>query len=125
MKAGNLIVTTNGRLSAPIRTDRDGGVVPVDGGSYTSSGNALLCFVTNVSETLSLNYGTINKNGYILVVGTSSGIGRINETMGIECMETVEKGNSDSSATYTLDGCRVDGKVKGVVIRKGKKIVLR
>ena len=38
MKAKNLTINTSGRSSAPIRTDRGGGVVTVEGGSYTSSG---------------------------------------------------------------------------------------
>ena len=38
MKASNLTVTTSGNSSAPIRTDRGGGSVTVEGGSYTSSG---------------------------------------------------------------------------------------
>ena len=37
-KAKNLTIDTSGRSSAPIRTDRGGGVVTVDGGSYTSNG---------------------------------------------------------------------------------------
>ena len=36
--ASNLTVTTSGRSSAAIRTDRGGGTVNVDGGSYTSNG---------------------------------------------------------------------------------------
>ena len=36
--ANNLTVTTTGRSSAPIRTDRGGGLVYVDGGTYTSNG---------------------------------------------------------------------------------------
>ena len=36
--AENLTVTTSGRSSAPIRTDRGGGTVVVDGGTYTSNG---------------------------------------------------------------------------------------
>ncbi len=61
--ANNLTVTTSGRSSAPIRTDRGGGTVVVDGGTYTSNGlgspaiystaditvrNA--CLVSNLSE---------------------------------------------------------------------------
>ena len=38
MKASNLTVTTNGRSSAAIRTDRGGGTVTVEGGTYTSNG---------------------------------------------------------------------------------------
>ena len=37
-EAYNLTVTTSGQSSAPIRTDRGGGVVTVDGGTYTSNG---------------------------------------------------------------------------------------
>jgi hypothetical protein len=36
--AENLTVTTSGRSSAAIRTDRGGGTVVVDGGTYTSNG---------------------------------------------------------------------------------------
>ena len=36
--ANNLIVTTSGQSSAPIRTDRGGGWVYVNGGAYTSNG---------------------------------------------------------------------------------------
>ena len=36
--AENLTVETSGRSSAPIRTDRGGGTVTVEGGSYTSNG---------------------------------------------------------------------------------------
>ena len=37
-KASNLTVSTSGRSSAAIRTDRGGGTVTVDGGSYTTNG---------------------------------------------------------------------------------------
>lgn len=37
-KAYNLDITTNGQSSAAIRTDRGGGMVIVDGGTYTSNG---------------------------------------------------------------------------------------
>ena len=39
MKAKNLTVNTSGRSSAPIRSDRGGGIVTVEGGSYTSNGH--------------------------------------------------------------------------------------
>ena len=38
MKAKNLTINTSGRSSAPIRTDRGGGIVTVEGGSYISNG---------------------------------------------------------------------------------------
>ncbi|MCR5176021.1 MAG: hypothetical protein K6C05_04150 [Anaerovibrio sp.] len=37
-EAYNLSVTTNGQSSAPIRSDRGGGTIKVDGGTYTSNG---------------------------------------------------------------------------------------
>lgn len=37
-KASNLVIETNGRSSAAIRTDRGGGTVTVDGGMYTTNG---------------------------------------------------------------------------------------
>ena len=37
-RAYNLTVTTSGQSSAPIRTDRGGGTVTVEGGTYTSNG---------------------------------------------------------------------------------------
>ena len=37
-KAKNLTVNTSGRSSAPIRSDRGGGVVTVEGGNYTTGG---------------------------------------------------------------------------------------
>ena len=37
-KASNLDITTSGQSSAAIRTDRGGGSVTVDGGTYTSNG---------------------------------------------------------------------------------------
>lgn len=37
-EAYNLTVTTSGQSSAPIRTDRGGGTVTADGGTYTSNG---------------------------------------------------------------------------------------
>ena len=37
-RASNLTVTTSGRSSAAIRTDRGGGTVTVEGGTYTTSG---------------------------------------------------------------------------------------
>ena len=36
--AKNLTVNTSGRSSAAIRTDRGGGTVTVDGGTYTTNG---------------------------------------------------------------------------------------
>ena len=45
MKAKNLTVNTSGRSSAPIRSDRGGGVVTIEGGSYTSNGQGSPSFI--------------------------------------------------------------------------------
>ena len=84
------------------------------------------------------NNGTVNKNGYTLTVGTSSGSGTVNETTGIisidgSCVLPVASERSSSAglkvngsdAIYTLDGRRTDSNTKGIVIRGGKKFVVR
>ena len=53
MKAKNLTVNTSGRSSAPIRSDRGGGVVTVDGGSYTSSGQGSPVIYSTADITVS------------------------------------------------------------------------
>ncbi len=52
-KAKNLTVNTSGRSSAPIRTDRGGGVVTVEGGSYTSSGQGSPVIYSTADVTVS------------------------------------------------------------------------
>lgn len=69
------------------------------------------------------NNGTVNKNGYALTVGSSSGSGTINETTGIESLKSAT--TIESSSIYTLDGCRADETTRGIVIRNGKKYVVK
>ncbi|MBQ5969003.1 MAG: hypothetical protein IJL52_02690 [Clostridia bacterium] len=52
-EAKNLTVTTSGRSSAPIRTDRGGGTVTVDGGTYTSNGLGSPAIYSTAEITLS------------------------------------------------------------------------
>jgi hypothetical protein len=53
MKAKNLTVNTSGRSSAPIRSDRGGGTVTVEGGSYTSSGQGSPVIYSTADITVS------------------------------------------------------------------------
>lgn len=53
MKARNLTVTTSGRSSAPIRSDRGGGIVTVEGGSYTSNGQGSPVIYSTADITVS------------------------------------------------------------------------
>ena len=53
MKAKNLKVNTSGRSSAPIRSDRGGGTVTVEGGSYTSNGQGSPVIYSTADITIS------------------------------------------------------------------------
>jgi hypothetical protein len=85
------------------------------GAVWNLTGNSYVSTLTN--------NGTINRNGYTLTVGTSSGSGTINETTGIESLKASD--SVASSAIYTLDGRRADSNTKGIVIRNGKKYVVK
>jgi hypothetical protein len=52
-RAKNLTVNTSGRSSAPIRSDRGGGTVTVEGGSYTSSGQGSPVIYSTADITVS------------------------------------------------------------------------
>lgn len=69
-----------------------------------------------------VNNGTINKNGYTLTAGTTSGSGTINETSGIS--EIAADGLKEGkSAVYTLDGRRAGASARGILVKNGKKFV--
>jgi len=53
MKAKNLTINTSGRSSAPIRSDRGGGIVSVEGGSYTSNGQGSPVIYSTADITVS------------------------------------------------------------------------
>lgn len=53
MKAKNLTVNTSGRSSAPIRSDRGGGIVTVEGGRYTSNGQGSPVIYSTADITVS------------------------------------------------------------------------
>lgn len=116
----NLAVTVGTNVIWNGATDADNNAksatVTVESGAvWNLTGNSYVSSLTN--------NGTINKNGYALTVGTSSGSGTINETTGIENLKVID--DTESSAIYTLDGSKADSTTKGIVIRKGKKFVVK
>ena len=72
MKAKNLTINTSGRSSAPIRTDRGGGVVTVDGGSYTSNGLGSPVIYSTADVTVSNATLTSNKSEGVCIEGKNS-----------------------------------------------------
>jgi len=131
----NLAVTVGANVTWNGATDADNNaksvVVTIESGAvWNLTGNSYVSALTN--------NGTVNKNGYTLTVGTSSGSGTVNETTGIisidgSCVPPVASERSSSAglkvngsdAIYTLDGRRADSNTKGIVIRGGKKFVVR
>lgn len=75
----------------------------------------------NTAVTTLVNNGTINCNGYTLAYTSYSGSGTISETTGINSVKL----SSEDSPAYTLDGRQVNGAVKGIIIRDGRKILVK
>lgn len=107
-------VTWNGAADAN-NNAKSAAVTVENGAVWNLTGN---CYVSSLS-----NNGIINKNGYTLTVGTSSGSGTVNETTSIESLKM--NNSIESSSIYTLDGRRADATRKGIVIRNGKKYVVK
>ena len=72
IKAKNLTVNTSGRSSAPIRTDRGGGIVTVEGGSYTSNGLGSPVIYSTADVTVSDAVLTSNKSEGVCIEGKNS-----------------------------------------------------
>ena len=72
MKAKNLTINTSGRSSAPIRTDRGGGIVTVEGGSYTSNGQGSPVIYSTADITVSDATLTSNMSEGAVIEGKNS-----------------------------------------------------
>ena len=70
--AKNLIVTTSGGSSAPIRTDRGGRWVTVDGGTYTSNGQGSPAIYSTADVKVSNAKLVSNKSEGVCIEGTGS-----------------------------------------------------
>ena len=71
-KAKNLTVNTSGRSSAPIRTDRGGGKVTIEGGIYTSNGLGSPVIYSTADVTVSDATLTSNKSEGVCIEGKNS-----------------------------------------------------
>lgn len=99
MKAKNLTVSTSGRSSAPIRSDRGGGIVMVEGGCYTSNGQGSPVIYSTADITVS---------DATLVSNMSEGAvieGRNNITLN-NCRMTVSNTRRNGHAQF-LDGVMI------------------
>ena len=72
MRAKNLTVVTSGRSSAPIRSDRGGGIVTVEGGSYTSNGQGSPVIYSTADITVSNATLTSNMSEGAVIEGKNS-----------------------------------------------------
>ena len=71
-KAKNLTINTSGRSSAPIRTDRGGGIVTVEGGSYISNGLGSPVIYSTADVTVSDATLTSNMSEGVCIEGKNS-----------------------------------------------------
>ena len=116
LTAKNLTVTTNGESSAAIRSDRGGGTMTVDGGSYTSIGTGSPAVYCTADISISNAALTANGSEAVCIEGLNSLkltdcdlTGNIPENEQNDCNWTVilyqsmsgdsEVGNSDFSMT--------------------------
>lgn len=95
-KAKNLTVDTSGRSSAPIRSDRGGGIVTVEGGSYTSNGQGSPVIYSTADITVSDAVLTSNMSEGAVIEGKNS------ITLN-NCQMTVSNTRRNSHAQF-LDG---------------------
>ncbi len=70
--ASNLTVTTSGRSSAAIRTDRGGGTVNVDGGTYTTNGLGSPAIYSTAAISVKNATLVSNKSEGVCIEGTNS-----------------------------------------------------
>jgi hypothetical protein len=98
-KAKNLTVNTSGRSSAPIRTDRGGGVVTVEGGSYTSNGQGSPVIYSTADVTISDAVLTSTMSEGAVIEGKNS------ITLN-NCQMTVSNTRRNSNAQF-LDGIMI------------------
>lgn len=106
-------VTWNGAM------DSDNNAVST---AVTVGNGAVWNLTGNSYVTTLVNDGTIITNGYTLSYKTLNGSGIISETTGIS---EVRQDNSDAAPSYTLDGRRADRTTKGIIIKNGKKTMIR
>ena len=91
--AYNLTVETSGRSSAAIRTDRGGGTVSVDGGSYTSNGLGSPAIYSTADITVSNATLTSNLSEGVCIEG-------LNSITLVDCDLTANNTKCNGNATF-------------------------
>ena len=92
-EAYNLTVETSGRSSAAIRTDRGGGTVTVDGGSYTTNGLGSPAIYSTADITVSNATLTSNLSEGVCIEG-------INSITLNDCDMTANNTDTNGNATF-------------------------
>ena len=91
--ASNLTVETSGRSSAAIRTDRGGGTVVVDGGSYTTNGLGSPAIYSTADITVSNATLTSNLSEGVCIEG-------MNSITLVDCDMTANNTQMNGNATF-------------------------
>ena len=92
-KASNLTVETSGQSSAAIRTDRGGGTVTVDGGTYTTNGLGSPAIYSTADITVSDATLTSNLSEGVCIEG-------INSITLNDCDMTANNTDTNGNATF-------------------------
>lgn len=95
MKAKNLTVETMGNSAAAIRSDRGGGTVEVEGGSYTSNGTGSPAVYSTADITVSDATLTANASEGVVVEGKNSVT--LKDCVVISNMENTYNGDEDEN----------------------------
>lgn len=93
--------------------------------------------IVDKNSTVTLNYNTVIPKGYqlqILVQGVNTAtVGHIDDitvsvredVMNTNAIERIQVAHRDNSLTYNLNGQEVDNHYRGIIIRNGKKHLMR
>lgn len=118
--ASNLVVSTSGNSSAAIRSDRGGGTVNVDGGSYVSNGYNSPAVYSTADITVKNAFLTANNSEALVIEGKNSIVlencdvtGNMSDTKGSSSEENVHNvmiyqsmsGDADvGTSTFSMTG---------------------
>ncbi len=105
--ANNLTVETSGRSSAAIRTDRGGGTVVVDGGSYTSNGlgSPAITLTSNLSEGVCIEgKNSITLNDCDMTASNTSRNGHAQFLDTIMIYQSMSGDADSGTSAFTMNG---------------------
>ena len=122
--AENLKVVTGGRSSAPIRTDRGGGIVTVTGGSYTSNGLGSPAvystaditvndaeLISNLSEGICIEgKNSVTLNNVILTANNSGMNGNATFLDSIMIYQSMSGDADSGTSSFTANGGTINSK---------------